>query len=171
MPGVSNAELATALQSVIAQVDAREDQLLAWQAGTATGGPYADGRYPIANLLGELGYYKSPARLAYEVGLLTTSASGALASCIAAKAAAEAAASTADTRATAAAASASTATTKASEADTFRQQAANSEANALTHRNAVQALVDGFDATDFYTISTASPSGGVDGDIWFKVSA
>lgn len=139
MPGITNAELATALQAVIAQVDAREDQLLAWQAGTATGGPYADGRYPIVNLLGELGYYKSPARLAHEVGLLTTSATGTLASCLAAQAAAEAASASSDTRATASANSAATATTKAAEADTFRQQAANSEANALVHRNAASA--------------------------------
>lgn len=135
MTGVTNAELAAALQQVIAQVDAREDQLKAWQSGAADEGPYADGRFPIVNLLGEIGYFKSPARLAHEVGLLTSSADGALAQCLAAQATAQAAAALSETKANTASTAAATATTKANQADTFRQQAANSEANALVHRN------------------------------------
>jgi hypothetical protein len=138
MTGVTNTELALAIQQVIARVDAREDELKDWQSGPFDGGPFGDGRYQITNIMGEVGYFKSPARLAYEVGLLTTAADGALAQVLATQDAIEAAASTVDTRATAATSAATVATTKASEADTFRQQAANSEANALVHRNAAQ---------------------------------
>lgn len=139
MPGITNAELAAALQLVIAQVDAREDQLTAWQTGAPNGGPFGDGRFPIANILGEISYFKSPARLEYEVNLITTAAAGALAQCQAARDAAIAAASQAQTSAVSATTEAATALTKAQQADTFRQQAANSEANALTYRNQAQA--------------------------------
>lgn len=139
MPVVTNAELASAVQQVVSRVDAREDQLTAWQAGTPEGGPFADGTYAITNLLGETSYFKSPARLQYEVGLLTTAGTGAVATAEAARDAAEAALASAVVQATNASSSASTASTKASEAQVFRNEAANSEANALAHRNAASA--------------------------------
>lgn len=139
MPVVTNAELASAVQQVVSRVDAREDQLTAWQAGTPDGGPFADGTYAITNLLGETSYFKSPARLQYEVGLLTTAGTGAVATAEAARDAAEAALASAVVQATNASSSASTASTKASEAQVFRNEAANSEANALAHRNAASA--------------------------------
>lgn len=145
MTGVTNAELAAALQAVVAQVDAREDQLKDWQAGSPEGGPYGDGRYPIVNLLGETGYFKSPARLAYEVGLLTTSADGALTQCLLAQAAAEAAATLSETKANAAASSATTATTKAAEANDYRLQAAADKAAVEALKTAVDASVVNID--------------------------
>lgn len=139
MTGVTNAELASAIQQVIAQVDAREDELLAWQAGTSTGGPFGDGRYPITNLLGETDHFKSPARLQYEVSLLTDAAAGAVATAEAARDAAQAAETNATSEADRAASERATAATKRDEAQTFRDEAANSEANALVHRNAAAA--------------------------------
>lgn len=139
MPVVTNAELASAVQQVVSRVDAREDQLTAWQSGTPEGGPFADGTYAITNLLGETSYFKSPARLQYEVGLLTTAGTGAVATAEAARDAAEAALASAVVQATNASSSASTASTKASEAQVFRNEAANAEANALAHRNAASA--------------------------------
>lgn len=139
MSGATNTQLAAAIQAVIANVDAREDQLLAWQSGSPTGGPFGDGRYEIVNLLGESSYFKSPARLEFEVGLLTDAGSGAVAASEAARDAAQAAQVSAATDAQNSAGSAATSTSQASQAEFFRDQAANSEANALVHRNAAEA--------------------------------
>lgn len=138
MPVLSNAELASAVQQVVARVDAREDQLRAWQSGTADGGPFADGRYAIDNLVGETSYFKSPARLEYEITYLTAAGTGAVDAAGAARDAAEAALASALVEAQAAASSASTASTKASEALVYRNDAASSEANALVYRDQAQ---------------------------------
>lgn len=147
MAGVSNAELAAALSTAIEQFNAREQDLFNWQEGTPTGGTNGDGTYPLRNYLGQVAYFKSPQRLSYEVSLLTTAGTGAVATAEAARDAALAAQTAAETAATNSASSASTATTKASEADTFRQQAASSEANALTHSNAAAASAAAADAS------------------------
>lgn len=139
MSGVTNTELASAIQQVIARVDAREAQLLAWQNGSPTGGPFGDGRYEITGLLGAVSLVKSPARLAYEIGQLTTAGTGAVAAAEAARDAAQTALGSATTEADRAAAQAAAAGTARDQAQVFRNEAASSEANALAHRNAAAA--------------------------------
>lgn len=157
MTQLSNAQLADALQQVIVKVDAREDQLILWQSGDALGGPQGDGRYAVTDLLGNETLIKSPARLAYEVDQLVTGATGAAAQAEAAKTAAEAAQASASGSATTATNAATTATAQAAQADTFRSEAANSEANALAHRNAVEALAVAFASTSAVPSTPSSP--------------
>lgn len=139
MTGVTNAQLAAQLAEFLANSDPRERELRDWQSGTALGGPFSDGRYPITNFLGEVYYYKSPAALVNEVDSTT---SGALAHKLGAE--------TAQTAAEAALASTVTAVSEAlghaDQSEIYKDialaaevNAANHAANALVYRNASQA--------------------------------
>ena len=138
MPGVSNAELAEAITALSAAAAARDQSLSAWQAGAATGGPMADGRYPISDYVGNTVLVSSPARLEALVLSLTEDADGAAQVATAMRDEVAAMLATVNTKTTLA---------SASQADTFRQQAAAHEANALAHRNAAAT----FNPSNYYT--------------------
>lgn len=136
---VTNADLASQVSSLIAKWDTYTKQLRDWLAGTPTGGPYGDGRYPLQNSLGQVFYVPCPAAQAASVDGTVGSA---LAYATAADASADAAALA---KAAAEAAQAITLTYRDAAqaaktlAETARNEAANSEANALVHRNAAEA--------------------------------
>lgn len=142
MSAPTNAELASAIQQVIARVDAREAELITWQSGTDTGGPFGDGRYPVTGLLGDQSLIKSPARLQADVDALVTTATGAVASAEAARDAAQAAQAAAEGSASGASSSAAAASGSASQAETFRNEAASHAANAEVYRDQLQAALD-----------------------------
>lgn len=147
MPGVSNAELAEAITALSAAAAARDQSLSAWQAGTATGGPMADGRYPISDYVGNTVLVSSPARLEALVLSLTEDADGAVQVATSMRDEVAAMLATVNTKTTLASGHAAAAATSASQADTFRQQAAAHEANALAHRNAAAT----FNPSNYYT--------------------
>lgn len=53
MAAPTNAQLAAQVTAALQKINAREAQYRDWLAGTATGGPNGDGRYPITNTAGE----------------------------------------------------------------------------------------------------------------------
>lgn len=116
---ITNAALAQQITDLLNKWQTREAQMQAWMGGTANGGPFANGTYPLTDVLLNTTYQPSPAALVSGVGVSVASAT---AQAVLAAASATAAASSA----TGAAASASTATTKAT-------AAASSAASAATH--------------------------------------
>lgn len=147
MPDVSNAALAEAISLLADAAAARDGSLAAWQAGTATGGPMADGRYPISDYLGGTILVSSPARLEALVLSLTEDADGAAQQAVTMRDEVAAMLATVTTKTNQAGTHAASAATSAAQADIFRQQAAAHEANALAHRNAAAT----FNPSNYYT--------------------
>lgn len=136
---LTNADLVQQVSGLIAKWDTYTQQLRDWLAGTPSGGPYGDGRYPLQDSLGRVFYVPCPAAQAASVGgnvdsalAYSTAASESAAAAGLAKTGAEAARDLALTYRDAAQAAKLA-------AEQERNQAANSEANALVHRNAAQA--------------------------------
>lgn len=63
MSGITNAQLASQVSSLVSTWRAREAQYKAWIGGTADGGPEGDGRYPLTDGKGLTYMVESPARL------------------------------------------------------------------------------------------------------------
>lgn len=63
----TNAQVVQLFTDVLARWNEREEEFRNWQAGTATGGPNADGRYPLTNGSSETYLVASPAKLASTV--------------------------------------------------------------------------------------------------------
>lgn len=60
---ITNAEIAAQIVELINKWNNREDQLVAWLAGSATGGPNGDGLYPLTNELGVTYLVACPAKM------------------------------------------------------------------------------------------------------------
>lgn len=88
MAEITNSLLAQKISDLLDAWRTREQQMQAWISGAADGGPYGDGRFPLADYLGVIRYTKSPAALESSV---SGSASASNASAIAAAASAAAA--------------------------------------------------------------------------------
>lgn len=130
---ITNAALAQQVSDLLGKWGAHETELSTWAAGTATGGPYMDGRYPLTGPFGTILYLACPAAMDARVTGATNSASSYAAAAQLSQAACDAAKlATFDARDLAlvykvAAEAAKTA------AQTAATASANSEANALTH--------------------------------------
>lgn len=125
MSNLSNAGLAQRVNDLVSRWDVREKQYSDWLAGTAIGGPYGDGRYPLTSSSGSIYYIKCPAALQAEVD--------GPASTVGSQAAASAAS------ATAANASATAAVTSANQATNQRNQAVDAKAGAELARQIAEA--------------------------------
>lgn len=112
---ITNTQLAQQITDLVAKWGLREDEMVNWLAGVVAGGPSADGKYPLTDLLGTTKYVTCPAQLEHEVNALVDSAF--------------AYSSSASTSAANAAASAANAAASAS-------AAATSKSNALTYKDA-----------------------------------
>ena len=145
---LSNAQLAQQISELVNYWRTRDVQFAQWLGGTPSGGPYGDGRYPLTDYLGVIQYLYCPAALESSV---TSSASSAAAQAALAGASKDAALS--------AQAAAETARTFADEYKTaaqaardltlqYRDEAANSQANALVHRNAAQTARTGAETAE-----------------------
>ncbi len=139
MPGLSNAQLAQQVSTLVDLWNQREREFRDWLGGTATGGPQGDGRYPLTNGLGVTSLVACPASLASTV-------TGPGASASAAKLAAEAARDFALTYRDAAdqsrvlAQAAQAAAIAARDLTLqYRDRAAAAEANALVYKQAAEA--------------------------------
>jgi len=133
---ITNAQIAQQQSELVSAWSLREDEMRDWLSGSATGGPYSDGRYPLTDFLGTVYYVKCPARLELDV-------SGPTGSAQAAQAAAEAAladtiiAQNASVSAQGFSESARDASLAARDlAEQHKLTAATSEANSLVHRQA-----------------------------------
>lgn len=136
---LTNADLAQQITGLISRWDTYTKQLRDWLAGTADGGPYGDGRYPLQNSLGQVFYVPCPAAQAAMVeGNATsaqsfaTEAGNAALSSAAARTASEAARDLALTYRDAA-------LSAKGQAEYARSQAQNSEINAEYYYNQVMA--------------------------------
>jgi hypothetical protein len=67
MTTLSNGALAALVNDMVIRWDAREAQHRDWLGGTADGGPYGDGRYPVSTSGGLIFYIKCPAALAEQI--------------------------------------------------------------------------------------------------------
>lgn len=64
----TNAQLSQQIIDLLAAWNEREAQFRAWLAGTSTGGPNSDGRYPLSDATGDTQLVDCPAKLADTVG-------------------------------------------------------------------------------------------------------
>lgn len=60
-------QLTALLQGLVDEKEGWIEELTAWLNGTAIGGPFGDGRYPVTDRLGNIHYIESPARLGLAV--------------------------------------------------------------------------------------------------------
>lgn len=155
---ITNAALAQQVSDLLGKWGAHETELSTWAAGTATGGPYMDGRYPLTGPFGTILYLACPAAMDARVTGATNSASSYAAAAQLSQAACDAAKlATFDARDLAlvykvAAEAAKTA------AQTAATASANSEANALTHETNA-----GTSATAAATSAAAANTSAADG--------
>lgn len=66
----TNATLAAKLAALLSSWQNREDEMIAWLTGTATGGPSSNGAYPLTDALGATVIVKCPARFASDINPL-----------------------------------------------------------------------------------------------------
>ena len=132
---ITNATLAQQITDLVNKWNTRELQMRVWLAGTATGGDFGNGTYPLTNYLNAVSYVASPAAMASGVSGSSTAAAASAAAALVSQNAANASAvaalasqNAAGTSATNAAASASTATTQASTAIGAQTNATNQAA-------------------------------------------
>lgn len=71
---ITNAALAQKITELVAYWRTRDTEYANWVSGAATGGPYADGRFPLTGILGNVSYVKSPAALQASVDGVVDSA-------------------------------------------------------------------------------------------------
>lgn len=133
---ITNAQLAAQIQALIQSWQTRENQMIAWLSGSAGGGDYSNGTYPLSDAFGNVKYVESPAQMETDVTNTVDSATmqaGAAAASATAASSAQAAAITArnlaSTYATNAAAS-------ATQAGNSQSAAASSAASTLAYKNA-----------------------------------
>lgn len=118
---ITNAALADQITALVAAWRLRDTEYATWLAGTATGGPFSDGRYPLTDYLGTVIYVKCPAALQASVDGVVTGAQGYSTS--------------ASSSASGAAGSATAASTAAGLALTYRDAAISARDVALNYRN------------------------------------
>lgn len=148
---ISNPEIAQSISDLIDKWWTRETQYLAWLTGTATGGPYSDGRYPLTGKDGVTRYILCPAAMADSVTGLTDSASTYATAAAASATAADASDTAAEAAQTAAEDARDDASVSAGLAATSESNAANFTAIGLTYKNAA-----GTSATNAASSETAA---------------
>lgn len=136
MPAPSTSDIANQVSALIDAWRGYTAQLRDWLAGTATGGPFSDGRYPLTDSRGNTFYVPSPAAQAARVDGEVSSALAFATSAEADRLAAQVAKSAAETALGLTLTYRDAAVAAKNLAETARAEAANSEANALVHRNA-----------------------------------
>lgn len=78
MADPSFAQVAQQITALVAYWKTRDEQFQSWLGGSATGGPFMDGRFPLTDYTNRVYYVKSPAALQASVDTLTAAADGAL---------------------------------------------------------------------------------------------
>lgn len=135
----TNADVTQQMVDLIGKWNTYTKQLRDWLAGTATGGPYGDGRYPLQDSLGKVFYVPCPAAQSASVSSNATSASAYADAANTAKTGAEAAKSGAETARDLALTYRDAAQQARDLAQLAQSQAANSEANAHVYANQASA--------------------------------
>ena len=133
---ITNAQLAAQIQALIQLWQTRETQMVAWLAGTAGGGSYSNGTYPLSDAYGNTAYVESPAQMQSDV---TNTVNSATTQANAAAASATAAATSASNAVTArnlASTYATNAAVSATQSSNSQSNAASSAAAALASQNA-----------------------------------
>ncbi len=132
---ITNTDIAVKISDLVDKWQLREDEMINWLAGTATGGPASNGQYPLTDVLGVVTMVSCPAKFSADIGnTLTGSTASATAAAVSAANAALSA-TAASTSATASSGSAASASGSATTATTAKNNALNSEANSLTSAN------------------------------------
>ncbi len=132
---ITNTDIAVKISDLVDKWQLREDEMINWLAGTATGGPASNGQYPLTDVLGVVTMVSCPAKFSADIGnTLTGSTASATAAAVSAANAALSA-TAASTSATASSGSAAAASGSATTATTAKNNALNSEANSLTSAN------------------------------------
>lgn len=118
-------QLANDLTALVQRWNLREDEMVDWLTGTATGGPNGDGRYPLTTADGVVYLVACPALLQNTVDGPAGQAQGSANSAALAQAASEAARDAAQS-------AQSAAELAASQTQTLKDETANAEANVRT---------------------------------------
>ena len=135
---ITNATLAQQITDLANKWSVRELQMRTWLAGTAVGGDFGNGTYPLTNYLGAVYYVASPAAMASGVAGSSTAAAASAAAALVSQNAASTSATNALASQTAAGTSATNAAGSATTATTQAGTSANSAANsAISAANAV----------------------------------
>jgi hypothetical protein len=132
---ITNAQLAQKISDMIDAWRNRELQMQAWISGTATGGSFGDGRYPLSDFLGVVTYTYCPAALQSSVGVSSSSAAASAVVATAAQGAATLEATAAGTSETNALAYRNAAQAARDLAEMYKNNSASSAASALTYAN------------------------------------
>ena len=133
MTDITNAQLAAQISELVAYWRTRDLEFQGWLAGSATGGPYSDGRYPLTDYLETTYYVKSPAALQQSVTGMVNSASSYATAAAASQAAAATSKTGADTARDVAVAARDAAVAARDAASTSQSTAATLAANAQTY--------------------------------------
>jgi hypothetical protein len=123
---ITNVDIANKISNLVDKWQLREDQMINWLSGTATGGANSDGKYPLTDVLGVTTLVECPAVLANLSGAGAGSVTAAAASATASATSATASA----TSATASATSATASNAAKVAAELARDQAQNYAGNA-----------------------------------------
>lgn len=188
----TNAQIVQLFTDVLSRWNEREAEFRDWQGGTADGGPNLDGRYPLTNGSNETYLVACPAKLADTVAGPAVLSEAAQVAAEAAKILAESANTQANNSRVLAENHKTAAQTARDLALIYRDQCAAAQAVVLSLQNQVDDFADDMELTEALTneamvardeavaarnqviaartFSTASPSGGADGDTWFKTS-
>jgi hypothetical protein len=102
---ITNVDIANKISNLVDKWQLREDQMINWLSGTATGGTNSDGKYPLTDVLGVTTLVECPAVLANLSGAGAGSVTAAATSATASATSATASATSATASATSAAAS------------------------------------------------------------------
>src|SRR5262245_6453388 len=94
---LTNATLANQISEMVNHWRTRDVQFAEWLSGTASGGPYGDGRYALSDYLGAVRYTLAPAALESSVSGSAAASSAAAAASAVAQALAETARNAAET--------------------------------------------------------------------------
>jgi hypothetical protein len=125
---LSNPDLATRLSNTLYKWQQREDEIAAWQAGTPSGGPLGNRKYPLTDPSGTTVMVYCPQKLAELAGVIQGLPPGGTAGQVPVKR-----------------------TSTDYDVEWRTPEAGGSSSNA--------------------TISTLNPFGGMEGDVWYKVSS
>ena len=189
----TNAQVVQLFTEVLALWNEREAEFRNWQGGTATGGPNLDGRYPLTNGSNETYLVASPAKLASTVSGPAVLSEAAQVAAEAAKVLAESASTQANNSRVLAENHKTAAQSARDLALLYRDQCAAAQAVVLSLQTNIVSFQEDMELTEALTneamvardeavaarnqaiaartFSTASPTGGADGDFWFKTSA
>jgi hypothetical protein len=191
----TNAQVVQLFTDVLERWNEREAEFRNWLGGTAVGGPNLDGRYPLTNGSNETYLVASPAKLADTVSGPAALSEAAKVAAEAAKVLAESASTQANNSRLLAENHKTAAQSARDLALIYRDQCAAAQAVVLSLQTNIASFQDDMELTEAltneamvardeavaarnqalaaraFTTSTANPTGGADGDVWFKVGA